>query len=101
VNRQGPGKIDWTDFTWNPVTGCYNNCPYCYARRIAGRFRSKNWSHSRLPRLSCTAAQPSSVNRPPFRQRFRSHLLARAPYRAGPPTPASQDLRLLQGRAFW
>jgi len=42
VNRQGPGKIDWTDFTWNPVTGCYNNCPYCYARRIAGRFRSKN-----------------------------------------------------------
>lgn len=23
MNRQGPGKIDWTDYTWNPVTGCW------------------------------------------------------------------------------
>ena len=22
-------KIEWTDSTYNPVTGCYNNCPYC------------------------------------------------------------------------
>lgn len=28
-------KIEWTDSTYNPVTGCYNNCPYCYAHRIA------------------------------------------------------------------
>lgn len=32
-------KIEWTDYTWNPVTGCLNNCPYCYARKIAERFR--------------------------------------------------------------
>lgn len=38
MNRQGPGKIDWTDYTFNPVTGCYHGCPYCYARRIAERF---------------------------------------------------------------
>jgi protein gp37 len=38
VNKQGPGKIDWCDFTWNPVTGCYHGCEYCYARRIAERF---------------------------------------------------------------
>lgn len=31
-------KIEWADATWNPVTGCYNNCEYCYARRIATRF---------------------------------------------------------------
>lgn len=31
-------KIDWCDSTWNPVTGCYNECGYCYARRIAERF---------------------------------------------------------------
>lgn len=31
-------KIEWADATWNPVTGCKNNCPYCYARRIAERF---------------------------------------------------------------
>jgi protein gp37 len=31
-------KIEWADYTWNPVTGCYNDCPYCYARGIARRF---------------------------------------------------------------
>ena len=31
-------KIDWCDATWNPVTGCLHDCPYCYARRIATRF---------------------------------------------------------------
>ena len=32
-------KIDWADATWNPVTGCLHGCEYCYARRIAERFR--------------------------------------------------------------
>lgn len=31
-------KIEWCDSTWNPVTGCFNGCKYCYARRIATRF---------------------------------------------------------------
>ena len=31
-------KIDWADMTWNPVTGCLNECEYCYARKIAERF---------------------------------------------------------------
>lgn len=31
-------KIDWCDATWNPVTGCRNDCPYCYARKQAHRF---------------------------------------------------------------
>lgn len=31
-------KIDWCDSTWNPVTGCFNDCEYCYARNIAERF---------------------------------------------------------------
>jgi protein gp37 len=40
-------KIEWTDYTWNPVTGCWgpggtpekpNLCSYCYAQRIAQRF---------------------------------------------------------------
>lgn len=34
-------KIDWCDSTWNPVTGCLHDCPYCYARRIAKRFGSR------------------------------------------------------------
>ena len=31
-------KIDWCDSTWNPVTGCFHGCEYCYARGIANRF---------------------------------------------------------------
>jgi len=31
-------KIEWTDFTWNPVWGCNAGCDYCYARNIAKRF---------------------------------------------------------------
>lgn len=30
-----PSRIEWTEETWNPITGCTNGCPWCYARRIA------------------------------------------------------------------
>ncbi len=35
-------SIEWTDATWNPVTGCTKvtrGCDNCYAQRIAERFR--------------------------------------------------------------
>lgn len=31
-------RIDWAEYSWNPVTGCAQGCDYCYARRIAERF---------------------------------------------------------------
>jgi len=31
-------KIGWCNLTFNPVWGCRNKCPYCYARKIAKRF---------------------------------------------------------------
>lgn len=34
--------IEWTDATWNPVTGCSKvspGCKFCYAERFAERFR--------------------------------------------------------------
>lgn len=34
-------KIEWADYTWNPVTGCLHGCPYCYARRNVERFGMK------------------------------------------------------------
>lgn len=38
MNKQGPGKIDWTDWTWNPISGCRHGCEYCYMRRMEKRF---------------------------------------------------------------
>jgi protein gp37 len=34
--------IEWTDATWNPVTGCTKisaGCDHCYAQRFSERFR--------------------------------------------------------------
>ena len=35
-------RIEWTDATWNPVTGCSkitSGCDFCYAERFSERFR--------------------------------------------------------------
>lgn len=47
LNKQGPGKIDWTDYTWNPVSGCLHGCEYCYLKRLETRFGfdMKPWFH--------------------------------------------------------
>ena len=42
-------KIEWVKnpdgtqgYTWNPITGCLNGCPYCYARKLAnGRLKQR------------------------------------------------------------
>lgn len=34
-NKQENDAIEWAQWSWNPVTGCEHNCPYCYARDIA------------------------------------------------------------------
>lgn len=40
-------KIEWADSTWNPMTGCTNNCDYCYARRIAERFTASEYAEKK------------------------------------------------------
>jgi protein gp37 len=37
MNREGPGKTEYLDWTWNPVVGCTNGCAWCWARRQAKR----------------------------------------------------------------
>lgn len=72
-------KIEWCDSTWNPVTGCKHDCPYCYARRIADRFGGYDKSdggvttYNPLPRaelhqsLTVTRKNGKTVNSPyPF-----------------------------------
>lgn len=46
-------KIDWTDATWNPVTGCLHGCEYCYARRIAERFGGASETHNNETCCEC------------------------------------------------
>lgn len=39
----GPSTIEWTDATWNPVTGCTwvsRGCDNCYAARMAKRLQA-------------------------------------------------------------
>jgi len=43
-------KIEWTDATWNPVTGCNKispGCKHCYAERLANRLLAMGQSNYR------------------------------------------------------
>lgn len=31
-------KIEWTNYSWNPITGCDHGCWYCYAKKLFTRF---------------------------------------------------------------
>jgi len=56
-------KIEWTDYTFNPVVGCKHNCWYCYARRMNDRFKwIEKWTEPKFypERLS----NPSKVKKP-------------------------------------
>ena len=47
--KQTTGSIEWARFSWNPVTGCEHNCPYCYARDLAERFYPQKFVPSLVP----------------------------------------------------
>lgn len=53
-------KIEWCDYTWNPVTGCKHGCPYCYAERISKRFTGDFEPRFHEKRLS----DPQKVKKP-------------------------------------
>ena len=45
-------SIEWTERTWNPVTGCTKispGCKHCYAERIADRL----WKGRRFTQVRC------------------------------------------------
>ena len=72
-------KIDWCDSTWNPVTGCYHTCEYCYARGIANRFGAHISSPGEIvvldqpvrPDLLYGKAEPYPYNFTPTFHRYR------------------------------
>jgi len=53
-------KIEWTDYTWNPITGCKGGCHYCYARKIYQRFNRSFEPQFHVERL----LEPMKVKKP-------------------------------------
>ena len=42
-------KIEWTETSWNPVTGCTKvsaGCQHCYAERMAKRLQAMGSPHN-------------------------------------------------------
>lgn len=53
-------KIEWADYTWNPIVGCDNGCNYCYAKKISMRFIGNFIPTFHPERLD----EPSKVKKP-------------------------------------
>jgi len=49
LNKQDNASIEWAQWSWNPITGCKHDCPYCYARDIANRFYPQKFEPSIYP----------------------------------------------------
>src|SRR5689334_5741243 len=61
-----PTKIEWTDETWNPVTGCTKvspGCDHCYAERVTERFHGPG-SFARMQLHPGRLDQPLRWRRP-------------------------------------
>jgi len=55
-------KIEWTDYTWNPIVGCANGCWYCYAKTIYNRFHSDKFS--KIKYFPEKLNEPSKLKKP-------------------------------------
>jgi protein gp37 len=71
-NKQSTGGIEWAQWSWNPVTGCRHDCPYCYARDITEEY-SNVFPHG-------------------FEPTFRPYMLS-APKNTEVPDEATKDMR--------
>ena len=71
-NKQQNESIGWARWSWNPVTGCKHNCPYCYARDIANRFYPHGFEPAIIPaRLTAPRnSRPRASKNPAARNVF-------------------------------
>ena len=62
MNKQGPGKIGWTDYTWNPIKGlCPVGCWYCYGRRMYQRFGWEEYLRFKIPNNKDVPKRPTRI----------------------------------------
>lgn len=66
MNKEGIGKIEWCDYSYNPVSGCLYTCSFCYARKIATRFAgSKAFPNGFEPTFHLERlCEPSKLKKP-------------------------------------
>jgi len=76
-----PTNIEWVKnpdgsqgYTWNPLTGCLNNCSYCYARKLANtRLRAMYLANDNIAPIGTMidgAAMRVKAEANPFHPRF-------------------------------
>ena len=66
-------SIEWTDATWNPVTGCTKvspGCKHCYAERLAHRLKAMG--NPRYTRGFALSLHPDLLKLRPLRPVRRS-----------------------------
>jgi protein gp37 len=96
--------IEWTDATWNPVTGCSKispGCKHCYAERLAHRLQAmgqKNYSNGFAITL-----QPHMLEHP-FRWRQPRRVFVNSMsdlFHEDVPAPYIKQVFDVMGRASW
>ena len=73
-------KIEWCDYTWNPVTGCKHECEYCYARRIAKRFGGYDGYGCEADADTVEHAHIYDLKEPAYIKRGERGKITNAPY---------------------
>ena len=85
-----PTKIEWTDETWNPITGCElksEGCRYCYAARLAATRMKNHPSRRGLARLNAAGDAKFTGE-----VRFNWQWLVRPPRWTAPWRPSTANL---------
>lgn len=76
-------KIEWCDSTWNPVTGCLHGCEYCYARKMANRFKGVGFVDIRKYNTVSTQRGEIIELKEPIQKRTKKGNLIGDPYPFG------------------
>jgi len=96
--------IEWTDATWNPVTGCSKispGCKHCYAERLANRLKAMGQSNYRNG-FNVTL-QPQMLELP-LRWKAPKRIFVNSMsdlFHEDVPTSYIKQVFAMMGRAYW